>query len=86
MTLDLRIPIGLMFSLLGIILAAFGLATRGTSALYERSLGVNANLWWGIVLLIFGQTIFQLGRRTLNQRQNSAPGKSGKGPAARRKR
>jgi hypothetical protein len=86
MTLDLRMPIGLMFSLLGIILAAFGLATKGTSALYERSLGVNANLWWGIVLLIFGQTMFQLGRRTLNQRQNLAPGKSGKGPVVRRKR
>jgi hypothetical protein len=86
MTLDLRIPIGLMFSLLGIILAAFGLATRGTSALYERSLGVNANLWWGIVLLILGQTMFQLGRRTLNQREKLVPGKSGKGAAVRRKR
>ena len=86
MTLDLRIPMGLMFSVLGIILAAFGLATRGTSALYERSLGVNVNLWWGIVLLLFGQAIFQLGRRTLNQRPKSSPGKSAKGPVVRRKR
>ena len=86
MTLDLRIPIGLMFSLLGIILPAFGLATRGTAALYERSLGVNANLWWGIVLLIFGQTMFQLGRRTLNQREKLGPGKSARGAAVRRKR
>ena len=86
MTLDLRIPIGLMFSLLGIILAAFGLATKDTPALYERSLGVNANLWWGIVLLIFGQIMFQLGRRTLNQREKSVMSKPGKGAAVRRKR
>ena len=64
MSLDLRIPMGLMFTLFGIILAAFGLATNGNTELYARSLGVNANLWWGIVLLVFGQTMFQLGRRS----------------------
>jgi hypothetical protein len=86
MTLDLRVPIGLMFSLLGIILAAFGLATKDASALYERSLGVNVNLWWGIVLLIFGQTMFQLGRRTPNKREKLVTGKPGKRAAVRRKR
>jgi hypothetical protein len=63
MNLDLRIPMGLMFSLVGIILTAFGLATNGNAALYAKSLGINANLWWGIVLLIFGQAMFQMGRR-----------------------
>jgi hypothetical protein len=63
MNLDLRIPMGLMFTLVGIILAAFGLATNSNAALYERSLGVNVNLWWGIVLLLFGQIMFHLGRR-----------------------
>jgi len=63
MNLDLRIPMGLMFSLVGIILTAFGVATNGDAALYARSLGINANLWWGIVLLIFGQAMFHLGRR-----------------------
>lgn len=63
MNLDLRIPMGLMFSFVGIILAAFGFATNGDAALYARSLGINANLWWGVVLLIFGQVMFHLGRR-----------------------
>jgi hypothetical protein len=63
MNLDLRIPMGLMFSFVGIILTAFGLATNHDTALYAKSLGINANLWWGIVLLIFGQTMFHLGRR-----------------------
>ena len=64
MNLDLRIPMGLMFSIVGIILTAFGLATRNNTALYARSLGINANLWWGIVLLIFGQIMFHMGRRS----------------------
>jgi hypothetical protein len=63
MNLDLRIPMGLMFSFVGIILTAFGFATNGDAALYAKSLGINANLWWGIVLLIFGQTMFLMGRR-----------------------
>ena len=62
MNLDLRIPMGLLFTLVGIILTAFGIATRGNLELYSRSMDVNVNLWWGIVLLIFGQIMFQLGR------------------------
>ncbi len=63
MNLDLRIPMGVMFTLVGVILTAFGIATNGNTALYARSLGINANLWWGIVLLIFGLTMFLMGRR-----------------------
>ncbi len=62
MSLDLRIPMGMMFTLVGVILSAFGYATRG-SAIYAASLGINANLWWGLVLLVFGLTMFLLGRR-----------------------
>ena len=71
MSLDLRIPMGLMFSLLGIILTGFGLATNG-SAIYNSSLGINVNLWWGFVLLAFGLTMYILGRRG-QKRQASLP-------------
>jgi cytochrome c biogenesis protein CcdA len=64
MNLDLRIPMGLMFSIIGVILTGFGAATYNNAELYARSLGVNANLWWGIVLLIFGLTMFLMGRRS----------------------
>jgi hypothetical protein len=50
--LDIRLPIGLMFSILGLLLTAFGIF--GSHAIYERSMGININLDWGIVLLIFG--------------------------------
>ena len=52
MNLDLRLPIGLMFTLFGVMLAGFGLVSD--RAIYERSLGVNVNLWWGLALLAFG--------------------------------
>jgi hypothetical protein len=63
MNLDLRIPMGLMFSFVGIILAAYGAATNSTPAIYDKSLGININLWWGLVLLVFGQIMFHTGRR-----------------------
>jgi hypothetical protein len=62
MNLDLRIPMGLMFTLVGLILTVFGMVTTG-SAIYTRSLGINANLDWGLVLLVFGGIMYILGRR-----------------------
>jgi hypothetical protein len=63
MSLDLRIPMGLMFTMVGAILTAFGLATRDRVDLYARSLGIDANLWWGLVLLVFGIAMLTAGRR-----------------------
>ncbi len=63
MNLDLRIPMGLMFTLVGLILALYGWATQG-SALYARTGNVDVNLLWGIVLFVFGLGMFLLGRRS----------------------
>ncbi len=60
MGLDIRTPIGLMFGLFGLLLAGYGLMTNG-SAIYERSLGLNINLEWGAVLLVFGGVMLWLG-------------------------
>lgn len=61
MNLDLRIPMGLMFMIVGAIMGLFGFFTRG-SAIYERSVGMNINLIWGLVMLAFGLMMFLLGR------------------------
>lgn len=61
MSLDLRVPMGLMFSIVGAMLTIYGLVTQG-SAIYARSAGMNINLIWGIVMLIFGLTMFLMGR------------------------
>lgn len=63
MNLDLRLPMGMMFSMMGAVLFAFGLATRAQTGFYSRSLGVNANLWTGVALLIFGLIVVGMGRR-----------------------
>jgi len=50
MGLDIRWPIGLMFTLIGVLLTIFGAVKKSAST----SLDININLIWGIVLLIFG--------------------------------
>lgn len=51
---DIRLPIGGLFTVLGVLVAGYGLATSGDGELYARSLSINVNLWWGVVMLAFG--------------------------------
>jgi hypothetical protein len=61
MRLDIRLPIGLMFALLGALLVVFGLIADKSS--FQNSLGINVNLWWGLAMLVFGVVMTLLGRR-----------------------
>jgi hypothetical protein len=66
--LDVRLPIGGLFTALGLLLTGYGLATAGDASHYARSLSVNINLWWGLVMLVFGVTLLAavwLSRRKL---------------------
>ena len=56
MNIDLRFPLGLLFIVFGGLLTVFGLLTD--RATYERSLFINVNLWWGLVMLLFGGLMF----------------------------
>ncbi len=58
MDLDVRLPIGSMFTIVGILLVIYGLTSN--PAIYKRSLGININLWWGIVLVLFGLAMLWL--------------------------
>jgi hypothetical protein len=51
---DIRIPIGLMFTIIGVIISIFGIATKSDAAMYQKSLGMNVNLVMGLVMLVFG--------------------------------
>jgi multisubunit Na+/H+ antiporter MnhG subunit len=62
LNLDIRMPIGLLFLLVGAVLVVFGAVTNA-DAMYERSQGLNVNLIWGAVLLIFGAIMVLLARR-----------------------
>jgi putative Mn2+ efflux pump MntP len=62
MNFDLRLPIGVMFSVFGLILTIFG-ATSDKAIYEQHSLGININLIWGIVLLVFGVLMLLLALR-----------------------
>jgi hypothetical protein len=70
MSLDLRLPIGLMFTIFGAMLVAYGLVSDG--AIYARSLGINVNLWWGMVLVAFGLVMLGLARS--GRKAGASPG------------
>ena len=57
MGMDIRLPIGILFSIFGLMLIAFGML--GDASIYAKSLNININLWWGIVMVLFG--VFMLG-------------------------
>lgn len=61
MGLDIRLPIGLMFFVMGLLLMGFGYFSD--PGIYARSLSINVNLIWGFVLLLFGSAFLFLGRR-----------------------
>jgi hypothetical protein len=66
MKLDIRLPIGLLFSILGVLLVLYGAFSDST--VYERSLGININLWWGAAMLVFGSMMLFLSRRSIQKK------------------
>jgi membrane-bound ClpP family serine protease len=63
MGIDIRIPIGGMFTIIGLILVVFGLTSWGDPIYHEHSLGVNVNLWWGLAMTLFGLAMLYFGLR-----------------------
>ena len=61
--LDIKIPIGLMFSVFGVVLLIYGFITRNDAALYQKSLSHNINLWMGGLMLLFGVFMLLLIRK-----------------------
>ncbi len=52
--LDIRIPIGLLFTVLGVLVTAYGIITNSNTELYAKSFQYNVNLWSGLLMLVFG--------------------------------
>jgi len=62
MQLDIRLPMGLLFLLLGIILVTYGFVSD--PAIYvKHSLGQNVNLLWGAIFALFGGAMLFLSRK-----------------------
>lgn len=62
MGLDIRMPIGWLFSILGLMLAIFGLISD--RSIYAQSIGININLIWGLALIVFGILMLMLSIRS----------------------
>ena len=72
MGLDIKLPIGLMFSIFGVLLSLYGLFTNADQALYARSLGININLWSGLGMLGFGLFMLVLVYRSRGKKRTDA--------------
>jgi hypothetical protein len=64
--LDIRAPIGGLFSVLGVMLAGYGLLASGSGGASDTSSGTNVNLWWGLTMLVFGVLMLVLARRAMS--------------------
>ena len=71
---DIRIPIGTLFSLLGVILAIYGVATRTDIGLYGRSENIVINLWWGLIMIVFGAGMLYFGLKANKRPLHSQAG------------
>ena len=71
---DIRIPIGVLFLSLGVILSIYGIVTHSDTTLYGRSENIVINLWWGLVMVVFGGTMLSYGARAQRRPLHSAAG------------
>ena len=61
MNIDIRTPLGMLFIAIGVLLVGSGVLSD--AAIFQRSLGVNINLWWGLAMTAFGAVMLWLARR-----------------------
>jgi hypothetical protein len=54
-----------------LVASAFGGATASNTAMYEKSGGLNINLWWGVVLLVTGAIFLLLARNGSRESSNT---------------
>lgn len=66
MQLDVRLPMGWLFLILGVLLLGYGLISD--PEIYIRhSLGKNVNLTWGAIFFLFGVITLALARKKNNK-------------------
>jgi hypothetical protein len=65
--MDIRAPIGGLFTVLGVMLAGYGLFASGSGGASDTSSGTNVNLWWGLTMLVFGVLMLAMARRAMSR-------------------
>jgi hypothetical protein len=67
MKLDIKIPIGLLFTIFGLILSVYGMVTGSDTEIYAKSLGYNINLYMGLFMFVFGVFMLILARKNFKE-------------------
>jgi hypothetical protein len=70
MPFDVRLPIGLLFMAIGVLVAGYGLSDD-PGRFSAHSAGVNIDLVWGSVMAVFGAVMLAL--TALAQRKRRSP-------------
>jgi hypothetical protein len=78
--LDIRAPIGGLFTVLGGMLAGYGLFTTRSGGSSELSGAANVNLWWGLVMLVFGIVLLLMARRAPSRPEPAQQGNGVRAP------
>lgn len=60
--MDLRLPIGYVFTIYGLMLTGYGFFTKGNE-MYKKSLDMNINISWGVLMLVFGLVMLFYAKR-----------------------
>ena len=66
MGLDIRLPIGIIFTIYGGVLIIYGAVAD--PAIFVNSLGVNIDIWWGAAMLVFGLVMWTLAFRASHRK------------------
>jgi hypothetical protein len=72
--LDLRVPTGVFFTLLGLILVAMGICAPNHHAALTET---NVNLYCGLAMLVFGVFMLALSRRAAKRPSKRAAARNG---------
>ena len=72
MQMDIRLPIGLLFSILGVVITIFGFMTRHAEMYRQHSLNINVNIYTGICLGIFGLFMLIMAVRAESKKKKAA--------------
>ncbi|HZI41754.1 MAG TPA: hypothetical protein VFD67_08620 [Gemmatimonadaceae bacterium] len=81
-SLDLRLPIGGLFTALGLVIGVYGIVTNG-SPIYQTSESININLWWGLVMFVVGLIMLAMGVRATRRHHVSGAVPAGESPMGR---
>jgi hypothetical protein len=67
-----------MFSLIGAMLVIYGLIINSSPQAYERSLGINVDLYWGLLLVVFGGAMLTMAWKGSHEasKDDKRPGQS----------